>query len=55
MVSHNTVVNIGASLENAFEGEEKYLPDYTGVTVYNSKNKVIDYFNIDINDIYLEE
>lgn len=47
--SDNTVVNIGASLENAFEGEEKYIPDYTGVTVYNSKNKVIDAFSIDSN------
>ncbi len=47
--SDNTVVNIGASLENAFEGDDKYTPDYTGVTVYNSKNKVIDAFNIDSN------
>lgn len=45
--SDNTVVNIAASLENAFEGDDKYELDYTGVTVYNSKNKVVDTFNLD--------
>ena len=47
IASNNTVVNIGASIENAFEGDEKYELDYTGVTVYNSKNKVIDAFNLE--------
>ena len=48
VASDNTVVNIGASIENAFEGEQKYnMEECTGVTIYNSKNSFVSAFNID--------
>ncbi len=42
----NTVVNFGMSLKNAFEGKEGYEPDYTGFTVYDSKDNIVASWNV---------